>query len=425
MLWKVKKSRLSGAIKVPPSKSHTIRSILIATLADGESVIEDALVDGDGRSAIEAAIHIGAKCRCHGDTIRISGIGGDLSRGVETLFMGNSGTSTRLFTAAVALGDKPRTFDGDDSLRTRKMAALLQALSDLGATYSIHQTGRDIPFTIQGPIHAGEATVSGITSQFISSLLLTAPLLPGESVFHVVDLHEKPYVEITLWWLDKQGIRYHVSRDFSTFRIGGSQKYKPFTTRIPGDFSSATFGAVGAALTRGMVALENLDFQDPQGDKEVLTLLEHMGVIIQRDAGSVTVTSEGGISGRVLDLNAMPDALPAFSVLGCVAEGQTHIVNVEQARIKETDRIQVMAKELMKMGARIEERKDGLVISKSSLKGCRVSGHYDHRVVMALALAGMVATGETVIETAETAAVTYPSFAADFKNLGADIQVIQ
>jgi 3-phosphoshikimate 1-carboxyvinyltransferase len=136
------------------------------------------------------------------------------------------------------------------------------------------------------------------------------------------------------------------------------------------------------------------------------------------------VTVRGGtLSGRVIDLNAMPDALPALAVAACIAEGETRFVNVAQARIKETDRIAVMKRELSKMGAAVTEHKDGLTIRRSTLKGADVNGHDDHRVVMALALAGMVAEGETVIDTAEAAAVTYPTFADDFRKIGAKIQV--
>jgi 3-phosphoshikimate 1-carboxyvinyltransferase len=268
----------------------------------------------------------------------------------------------------------------------------------------------------------GETTISGITSQFLSSILFAAPCINGKTIIHVENLHEKPYIEMTLWWLDKMNINYEVSDDFSTFTVYGNQRYQPFQQRIPGDFSSATFGTVAAALTGGPVTLDNIDFTDPQGDKEVFTMLEKMGVTVERKQTSAIVSVTKKINGIEIDLNTMPDALPSFSVLGCIAEGITSIVNVKQARIKETDRIKVMTEELSKMGAHIEEKEDGLTIHQSKLNGCTVNGHNDHRVVMALALAGMVAEGETVIETAESAAVTYPTFVEDFVTIGADIK---
>ncbi len=423
MLWKVKKSAVTGIITVPPSKSHTIRALLIATLADGESTIENALLKGDGRSALLAAVGLGAQYNLTETILKIKGIGGDFSQGSDTLYLGNSGTGTRLFTSVAAQGSRARTFDGDKSLRSRPMKPLLRALSDLGAKYTPLSETDDIPFTIQGPLKGGETTVSGVTSQFLSSLLLTAPLIKGSTTIHVEDLHEKPYVDISLWWLDKMGVSCSVSDDFSTFFITGNQRYPEVHSKIPGDFSSATFAAVAAALSRGPVTLANIDFSDPQGDKEVFTVLENMGVLVKREETSAIVSREGKMHGIEIDLNTMPDALPALSVLGCVAEGTTALINVDQARIKETDRIQVMTAELAKMGAKIDEQDDGLLIHQSTLKGCRVNGHNDHRVVMALALAGMIADGETIIETAESAAVTYPGFVGDFQRLGMDIVI--
>jgi len=424
MLWKVKKSNLTGTLHIPPSKSHTIRALLIASITQGESIIYNALLQGDGESALEASKGLGVQHTISNGTISVNGIGPEYSNGKSNIFVGNSGTSARLFTSVAALGSKPRTFDGDDSLRSRPMKPLLQSLADLGGHYSIHQNDRDIPFTIYGPLKGGETTINGITSQYLSSLLFTAPLLPMDTCIHVENLHEKPYVEITLWWLRKMNINYKISDNFSTFHIFGNQKYYPIQQTVPGDFSSATFGAVAAVLTRSKIKLENIDFSDPQGDKEIFTILENMGVLVDRQHSSAVVTGGEIPQGIEIDLNANPDALPAFAVLGCFSEGITSIVNVRQARIKETDRIKVMKMELSKMGARIEELDDGLRIYHSKLTGCNVCGHHDHRVVMALALAGMIADGETIIETAESADITYPGFVADFKNIGANIDQI-
>jgi 3-phosphoshikimate 1-carboxyvinyltransferase len=232
-------------------------------------------------------------------------------------------------------------------------------------------------------------------------------------------------VELTLWWLKKQGIKFEHSADFTRFHIPGNQSYKPFDMTVPADFSSATFAAVGAALTGGPVTLTGLDFTDTQGDKGVFDILRTVGAAIDHGSDGVTVSAKGGLTGAVLDLNPMPDSLPAMSVLGCMLAGETRITNCEHARIKETDRIVVMREELTKMGASVTETPDGLIIRKSALHGAGVSGRDDHRIVMALALAGCVAKGETVIDTAEAAAVTYPSFVDDFKALGADMELIQ
>lgn len=425
MLWKVKKSIPRGRLSIPPSKSHTIRGLLIATCASGESVIATPLLEGDGKSALDAVRSMGANYDIDQGIVKISGIANDFSRGQDTLYMGNSGAGTRMFTSLAALSSKERTFDGDTSLRSRPMKPLLQSLSDLGAKYKIKQKTRDIPFVISGPLIGGETTISGITSQYLSSLLLTAPLISGDTIIHVKDLHERPYVEITLWWLKKMNIRFETDNDFSTFFIKGNQSYTPIHEQIPGDFSSATFGAVAAALTGGPIILDNIDFSDPQGDKEIFSLLEDMGVTVVKEKNSAIVSKQNALAAREIDLNKMPDALPAFAVLACAAEGISRIVNVKQARIKESDRITVMTAELTKMGARVEEQSEGMVIHPSKLEGCRVNGHHDHRVVMALALAAMTAEGETTIETAECADVTYPGFVEDFRNINADIEIIE
>jgi 3-phosphoshikimate 1-carboxyvinyltransferase len=194
---------------------------------------------------------------------------------------------------------------------------------------------------------------------------------------------------------------------------------------IPADFSGATFAACAAAITGAALTLTGLDFSDPQGDKGVFEVLQRMGAAVIHGPDGVTVRQDAALRGRTIDLNAMPDALPALAIVACAAEGETRFVNVAQARIKETDRIAVMKEELAKMGAAVTEHEDGLTIRHSALKGKQVSGHDDHRVVMALALAGMIAEGETVIDTAEAAAVTYPTFVEDFRKIGAKIETLE
>lgn len=424
MKWKVRKSRLKGDITPPPSKSHTIRAVLIASLASGTSHIRNPLLGEDGDTAVRAAGALGAEITRGEGELEIRGIGGAFDRGDSDLYCGNSGTTMRLFTSAAALGAKPRRFDGDASLRTRPMRPLLDALRELGISYTREDKNRDIPFIVTGPMRGGSASVSGVSSQFLSSLLLCCPLARLDSTVTVEDLHERPYVEITLWWLRRMGIMHAVSADMSIFSIKGNQSYEPIDLAIPGDFSSATFGAVAGALRGAEVTLTGLDFSDPQGDKAVFDILKQFGAHVHRDEDRVRVSEGHPLRGREADLNSMPDALPAMAVLGTAAEGITRLTNVAQARIKETDRLTVMTRELRKMGALITEEKDALTIQRSPLSGAAVSGHHDHRVVMALALAGMIAEGETVIDTAESADVTYPDFVESFRRLGAEIEVV-
>jgi 3-phosphoshikimate 1-carboxyvinyltransferase len=218
--------------------------------------------------------------------------------------------------------------------------------------------------------------------------------------------------------LEGQGIRYE-RKDWEEFRIPAGQSYRPFEKVVPADWSSATFFLVAAAITGGTLVLEGLDTADSQGDKAVVGMLEAMGCQSEEVPGGLRIIGRP-LSGTVLDLNATPDALPAMAVAGCYAEGETRLVNVPQARLKETDRITVMTTELMKLGADVEELPDGMVIRgrrpamescvSPVLKGALVDGHDDHRVVMALAVAALGCCGQVSIRGAEAADITFPGF---------------
>jgi len=423
MKWKVRKSNLTGTIAIPPSKSHSIRAILAACFCRGKSTIRRPLLSGDGRSAVNIAKSLGVQVYEENEVISVDSTHIFSSDNDTLCDCGNSGTSIRLFTAAAAQENKTFRFDGDKSLRKRPMKPLLEALKDLGADYTLLSDSGDIPFSITGPLRGGFTEIDGITSQYLSSLLLTAPQLPENTTIKVQNLHERPYVELTLWWLDKLGITYAVDKAFTVFTIPGNQTFTPIDLSIPGDFSSATFSAIAAALTGGPITLTGLDFSDPQGDKGIFEYLEKMGVSVIQGSNGVTVSRSKPLTPLTLDLNAMPDSLPAFAVLCTALDRKVHIVNVAQARIKETDRIAIMTEELKKMGGDIAETHDGLTIGPSKLHGAVVNGHDDHRIVMALAIAGFIAEGETIIDTAESAEVTYPGFVEDFQSLGADISI--
>jgi 3-phosphoshikimate 1-carboxyvinyltransferase len=270
-------------------------------------------------------------------------------------------------------------------------------------------------------MNGGSATIEGTTSQWVSSLLITAPLTKKGIDLKVVRFNERPYVDMTLGWLKKMGISF-TRHGRNNFEVPGGQTYFGFESAIPGDFSSATFPLIGALLCNdSSLLVKGLYMRDTQGDKRVFDIVREMGGSVENESGALRVKASV-MEGFEIDLNEIPDALPAFAVLGCMAEGETRLVRVSHARIKETDRIKVMHEELTKMGAKIEEKKDGLRIKQSALAGAEVNGHGDHRVVMALTLAGMVAEGETVIDTAESVSVTFPGFFETMKALGADIE---
>jgi 3-phosphoshikimate 1-carboxyvinyltransferase len=413
-------SRLKGEIYVPASKSHTIRAVAMAAMAHGTSVLSNPLISDDARSAIAAAREMGASVDMGNEWI-ITGIGGSPTQNCRHIDTGNSGTSLRVFTALCALGDHPVTFDGDHSIRQRPMMPLLSALENLGARI-VDSTGGKCPFTISGPLAGGKTRVNGISSQFLTALLIACPLAPEDTEITVDNLNERPYVEITLDWLRKMGIRFE-QKGLDWFKIYGGQKYAAFERSIPADFSSATFPLCAAAITGSEVLIEGLDFNDHQGDKAVFTYFENMGIRMKYTPQGVLV-SGGPMHGIDIDMNSTPDALPAMAVAACFASGTTKLLNVPQARLKECDRIAASVKELRKMGADVEELEDGIVIHQSQLTGCEVHGYEDHRMVMALAIAGMAARGVTTVDTAESASVTYPSFLTDMQRLGGNLELV-
>jgi 3-phosphoshikimate 1-carboxyvinyltransferase len=225
---------------------------------------------------------------------------------------------------------------------------------------------------------------------------------------------------MTLAWLDAQRIRYE-REGWSRFVVKGGQRYSAFERSIPGDFSSATFFLCAAAVTGSELYVGGLDKNDVQGDRAVVNMLREMGMRVEWEGNALHVHG-GSLKGVDLDLNDTPDALPALAVVACFAQGKTVLRNVAQARIKETDRISVMTGELRKMGGCVEERDDGLVIEGRPLTGCTVSGHGDHRIVMALAVAGLGARRRTVIDTAESVRITFPDFVSLMRGCGASIQ---
>ncbi|NSW92844.1 MAG: 3-phosphoshikimate 1-carboxyvinyltransferase [Firmicutes bacterium] len=421
MLLKVRKSNaLKGArVRIPGSKSHTIRALFIASLADGKSDILKPLVSEDALSAVRACKSFGAQIDVNEDNFIVQGFKSSPQTPEDIVNVGNSGTTLRLGLSVAALAEGYTVFTGDGQIRKRPVGPLVEAINNLGATAFTTRNNGMAPVVIKGRMKGGKTEIDAYTSQFLSSLLISCPLLEKDTEINITRLNEVPYIEMTLWWLDKQGIKYE-NNGFKRIYIYGGQEYKGFKISIPGDFSSATFFMVLAAISGDEIVLENLDMTDPQGDKLVLSILENMGAKVTYD-GNLIIIKGDKLKGMEIDMNSIPDALPAMAVAGCFAHGETRLVNVPQARLKETDRISVMCRELKKMGADISELPDGLVIRKSRLKGCEVDGHYDHRVVMALAVAGLNAEGTTIISTAEAMNVTFPEFANLARECGYNI----
>ncbi len=422
MKIKVNKSILNGTIAVPGSKSHSIRAIAAATMATGTSIIHSPLHSEDTIAALRTAEVLGAKIKTSDLAWEIEGCGGDFSNyDGQVIDMANSGTSLRIFTALAATADLPIKFDGDSSLRSRPMGQLLDALEKLGVK-STSDNGK-CPISVTGPLSGSLTEVDGTSSQFLTALLFATPTANQDIEIVVKNLNEIPYVRITLGWLDMLGIRYETTPDLTKFKIFANQTYAPFEWTIPADFSTAAFPLIAAAVTGGNIKIQNLNFTDLQGDKAVFDYLEQMGTVIKRDK-AYTQVSSAKLNAIELDLNSTPDALPAMAVAAACANGVTRIYNVPQARIKETDRIDCMTRELRKMGIAVDEFEDGMTITGGKLNGADLEGYDDHRIVMALTIAAMTATSRSTIAGAEAAAVTYPNFISDFQKLGANIEIL-
>lgn len=417
----VNKSSLAGTVEIPGSKSHTIRAVAIAALAGGESEILAPLESADARAAFSAYRAFGAEIEDADTVWRVKGTGGALRVPDDVIDTANSGTTMNiaLGTAALVKGGLV-VLTGDAQVRRRPCGPLAQALNDLGASVRATRGNGCPPYVVEGPVKGGTTTFEAMTSQYVTSLLINCPLAEHDSTILVPLMHEKPYVTMTLDWLARQGVKVTYNEDYSEFHVPGGQGYAPVKRRIPGDFSSATFFLAAGAFPGNDVLCAGLDMTDTQGDKAVVDYLKEMGARVTEEAGGIRVSS-AGLKGCEIDLNATPDALPMMAVLACFAEGTTRLVNVPQARLKETDRITVMREELAKLGARIEELPDGLVIHESKLTPGVVKGHDDHRVVMSLAMAGTRIAGETTIRGAEAMRITFPTFTRAVAELGGEV----
>jgi 3-phosphoshikimate 1-carboxyvinyltransferase len=419
----VKPGSLEGLVPVPGSKSHTIRGLIVGMLAGGVSHLGRPLRSADTGSCVHVCEALGARVEAAADDSEwlIHGTGGRPQASEEVVDVGNSGTTLFLAMTAAALAEGCTEFTGDEQIRVRSARPLIAALRSLGATaYSVRGTGC-APIVVGGGLDGGRVRIECPTSQYLSSLLIGCPLAGDRTTIEVPLLNERPYVQMTMAWLDEMGIRYEAAEDLRRFELPGGQRYAAYAKDVPADFSSATFFLVAAAVTGSRLFLRGLDMSDTQGDKAVVNMLKEMGCVVSNERGGISIEGPDELRGGTFDLNATPDALPGMAVAGCMARGETRLVNVPQARIKETDRIAVMARELARMGAEVEEMPDGLVLRQARLRGAEVDGHGDHRVVMALAVAGLAAEGTTTIHTAEAAAVTFPNFVELMRQAGAEM----
>jgi 3-phosphoshikimate 1-carboxyvinyltransferase len=421
------KSSLKGEVFAPPSKSYTHRAITLAALSK-ESIVRRPLLSADTLATVRASEKFGASIERKGENLIIHGFDGKPNVPDDVIDAANSGTTLRLMTAIAALTDGITVLTGDSSLRTRPNGPLLEALNKLGASVCSTRGNERAPIVVRGGLKGAEVDINGsISSQFISALLIACPLTESSTTLSIIGkLKSRPYVDVTLEMLELAGVRIQTDDENGTkFIIPGKQKYDFKDYTIPGDFSSASYPLAAAAMTdESEVTVKNL-FPSKQGDKLIIEVLEQMEADITWDKQAGIVTVKGGrrLKAITFDAGATPDLVPTVAVLAAVAEGTSRIENAEHVRYKETDRLRALATELPKLGVSLIEEKDSLTITGGKLHGATVHGWDDHRIVMALAVAGMVA-GDTAIDTTESVSISYPDFFKDVQSLGAKIEQI-
>ncbi|MFH1821525.1 MAG: 3-phosphoshikimate 1-carboxyvinyltransferase [Methanobacteriota archaeon] len=425
---KVRPSKIAGEVDAPPSKSYTHRAFMIALLADGESRITKPLIGYDTMATVDAIKQLGADVVQEGEVWRVKGTAGNLNPRTDLIDARNSGTTIRIMSAIASLSPKPVRLTGDESILKRPMGPLIGALKMLGARAKCEGAQDRPPVVVGGGLIGGDAEITGgVSSQFISALLLAAPYAKNDVKLRITDeLRSKPYIDITLELLEKAGVKVRRDRGMMEFNVQGGQTFNPINFTIPGDFSSAALVLGAATITGSAVKVNNLNMKTAQGDKRIVNLLDEFGADLRVHKDAVEIRGAGELSGIEADCGDNPDLVPVLAVLGSVADGRTRLTNIPHLRLKETDRLRALATELRKLGADVEELPDELKIDGAEqLKGARLDSYGDHRMAMAFAVAGLVARGETVVDGAESIPVSYPSFVDDMRKLGAKMELVE
>lgn len=405
----------------PPSKSYTHRAMVLGALTHSHFVLINPLMSEDTRATLDALYVLGTEFRSNSRGMLIHCEKFRHAPGV--IDAKNSGTTFRLMTGIASLLPEPNILTGDESLVRRPMGPLVDALVQLGARCEYLGNPGMPPLKIAGPITESRTEIPGdISSQFVSSLLIACSQKKGDTEIHIKgQLRSRPYVDITLQMLRRFGAQ--VEEKDQCFLVKGVQKLTLENYTVPGDYSSAAFPLVAAAITGGEVTVRGLDPDSPQGDKAIIERLTSFGANVSAGRDSVKV-SGGNLEGTEIDVRHTPDLFPVLAVLGAVASGKTVLKGGENLRAKESDRIATTTTFLHNMGARIVPTSDGCeVIGGEKLHGTTVQTQGDHRILMAAAIAGLAASSETRIEDNDSYNVSYPGFIRDMHQLGCRLEV--
>jgi len=411
----INKSKINGKIAAPASKSYTIRSLMCAALADGESRVINPLTSDDTEAAAEVIGQVGAIIDKEEDWWKIQG--GHLHQPEEDLFCRDSAATLRFITAIASLIPGRCRLVPGSALAGRPIKPLINTLAQLGVECRLEDKAVIVD---GGSLKGGTVQLAGdISSQFVTALLLVAPLAEtGISIRLTTPPASKPYLEMTLDCLKRFGIAVEATDDLTQFDVS-RQAYQPAEYRVEGDWSSASYLlALGAAL--GQVEVTGLNRHGFQGDRIMLNLLREMGAEFIINENSVTVR-KSNLKTITADLSDCIDLLPTLAVLAGVAQGESILSGISRARLKESNRVLALKDGLERMGVSIIEEEDRLVITGSKPTSAVIDSFGDHRIAMAFSILGSVA-GNTTIEAAECVNKTYPDYWQVFKNLGGKVR---
>lgn len=427
---------LTGEITAPGSKSYSHRAFIASSLADGISIIKNPLTSGDVAVTMNILKSLGVKILKKSANTYIVKPNKDTYRSFKKpLECRNSGTTIRIFSALSLLIQGGLTFKGDFLKLKRPIAPLLDALEQLGGKYKF--SGNKLRIKRE-QVLCNKINIQGnISSQFITALLMLCPQLKCTDKDYIeieltTPLVSRPFVEITLDVLESFGINIQSNLNTGKFFITNEQTYRSQSYEIPGDFSSAAFILIAVILSKepSSVIINNLSINNRQGDKKILEILENLGANVIIDETKKRVIVKGGLTknqlkGIEINCSDIPDLVPILSVIGAFADGKTILYNASNLRLKETDRLATMARELSKMGVKIVEENDKLTVFHcDKLKGISINHNNDHRIAMACSIAALYADSSSHIHNSDIVQDSYPSFFEDLKELGVQIEEI-
>lgn len=407
---------LSGVVRPPGSKSITNRALICAAAADGESRLLRALRSEDTQMMIEGLNQLGVSVSWQGDDLVVRGGTDSVPRQSIDVFVGNSGTTIRFLSALAAAIGGSYKFDGIQRMRMRPIEDLADAFRQLGVRASCTATGCPPLELVSSGFTGNQCSVRGnLSSQYLSGLLM-ASVASGEAVQITVEgeLVSKPYVDITLDVMKAFGAA-PLNKGYHSFEISKDSKYLATEYAIEPDASAASYFFAVAAVTGGRITVSGLSADAMQGDIAFCNCLADMGCTVIYDKDAITVIG-GSLNGIDVDMNAISDTVPTLAVVALFANGPTNISNVEHVRHKETDRISDLSRELVKLGATVDERQDGLTINPGELRAASIATYNDHRIAMSFAVAGLMIRG-VVINDPGCCEKTYPEFFSDLEKL--------